>query len=166
MTRRVLVTGAAGNIGSVVMRELAGDFELVGLDVTEAPGIAGVDIGDYDALLPHLAGIDTVVHLGADPSPSAPWDSVLHNNIIGTRNVYEAAVEHGVRRVVFASSTSRRSAGSPRNRGLRCSTGLRRRADFGRSTPPSRSVPAGITAPARRGARFTAGSTRTTTGCR
>jgi NAD+ dependent glucose-6-phosphate dehydrogenase len=104
MTRRVLVTGAAGNIGSVVMRELSGDFDLVGLDVTEAPGIAGVDVGDYEAVLPHLAGIDTVVHLGADPNPSAPWDSILHNNIIGTRNVYEAAVQHGVRRVVFASS--------------------------------------------------------------
>ena len=75
MTRRVLVTGAAGNIGSVVMRDLTSDFELVGLDVVEARGIASVDVGDYEALLPHLAGIDTVVHLGADPNPSAPWDS-------------------------------------------------------------------------------------------
>jgi len=104
MTRRVLVTGAAGNIGSVVMRELAEEFELSGLDVTEAPGITAVDVGDYEALLPHLAGVHTVVHLGADPSPSAPWDSVLHNNVVGTRNIYEAAVKHGVRRVVFASS--------------------------------------------------------------
>lgn len=102
--RRVLVTGAAGNIGSVVMRELADEFELVGLDIAAAPGIARVDIGDYDALLPHVAGIDTIVHLGADPNPSAPWESVLHNNIIGTRNVYEAARLEGVRRVVLASS--------------------------------------------------------------
>jgi nucleoside-diphosphate-sugar epimerase len=104
MKRRVLVTGAAGNIGSVVMRELAGDFDLVGIDVTERPGIAPVDIGDYDALLPHAAGIDTIVHLGADPNPAASWASVLHNNLIGTRNVYEAAKVQGVRRVVFASS--------------------------------------------------------------
>lgn len=104
MTKRVLVTGAAGNIGSVVMRELAGEFDLVGLDVVAAPGIAQVDIGDYDALLPHAAGIDSIVHLGADPNPTAPWESVLHNNIIGTRNVYEAARVQGVRRVVFASS--------------------------------------------------------------
>ncbi len=72
MTRRVLVTGAAGNIGSVVLRELAGDFDLIGLDVVAAPGIVHVDVGDYDSLVPHAAGIDTIVHLGADPSPEAP----------------------------------------------------------------------------------------------
>jgi NAD+ dependent glucose-6-phosphate dehydrogenase len=104
MKRRVLVTGAAGNIGTVVMRELADEFDLVGLDIADAPGIARVDVADYDALLPHLSGADAVVHLGADPNPAAPWDSVLHNNLIGTRNVYEAAARQGVRRVVFASS--------------------------------------------------------------
>ena len=102
--RRVLVTGAAGNIGSAVMRELAGQFHLTGLDVVEASSIAQVDIADFDSLLPHGAGIDTIVHLGADPNPAASWDSVLRNNLIGTHNVYEAARVQGVRRVVFASS--------------------------------------------------------------
>ncbi len=104
MKKRVLVTGAAGNIGSVIMRELADDFDLTGLDVTAGSGIASVDIAAYDLLLPHVAGVDTVVHLGADPNPDASWDSVLHNNIIGTRNVYEAAAAGSARRVVFASS--------------------------------------------------------------
>jgi NAD+ dependent glucose-6-phosphate dehydrogenase len=104
MARRVLVTGAAGNIGSAVMHDLADAFELTGLDIAASPGIAQVDIADFDALLPHAAGVDAIVHLGADPNPSASWASVLHNNLVGTRNVYEAATVQGVRRVVFASS--------------------------------------------------------------
>jgi nucleoside-diphosphate-sugar epimerase len=46
-----------------------------------------------------------VVHLAAEASPSAEWPAVLRSNIIGTRNVFEAARLAGVRRVVFASST-------------------------------------------------------------
>ena len=104
MARRVLVTGAAGNIGSAVMHDLADRFELTGIDIVPATGVTTVDIAEYDALLPHVAGIDTVIHLGADPRPDAPWESVLRNNLVGTRNVYEAARVQGVRRVVFASS--------------------------------------------------------------
>ena len=48
--------------------------------------------------------MDVVVHLGADPSPKASWQSTLDNNIIGTRNVYEAARRAGARRVILASS--------------------------------------------------------------
>ncbi len=104
MKRRVLVTGAAGNIGSVVMQELVDDFELTGLDIAASPGIVRADIAEYESLLPHVVGVDTVVHLGANPAPDAPWDSVLHDNIIGTRNVLEAAAAASARRVVFASS--------------------------------------------------------------
>jgi nucleoside-diphosphate-sugar epimerase len=45
-----------------------------------------------------------VIHLAANPSPTAVWESILKNNIIGTRNVYEAARTSGVKRVVYASS--------------------------------------------------------------
>ena len=62
------------------------------------------DLADLDALRPAFDGVDTVVHMGADPSPRAPWESILENNIIGTRNVFEASREAGVKRVIFASS--------------------------------------------------------------
>jgi nucleoside-diphosphate-sugar epimerase len=45
-----------------------------------------------------------VIHLAADPRVNAEWPSVLTNNIIGTRNLYEAAKDKGIKRVIFASS--------------------------------------------------------------
>ena len=62
------------------------------------------DIANLNDILPAFKGIDAVVHLGADPSPQASWESVLSSNIVGTRNVYEAARLSGVKRIVFASS--------------------------------------------------------------
>jgi nucleoside-diphosphate-sugar epimerase len=49
-------------------------------------------------------GMDTVVHLAADPSPDATWNSLLHANIIGTYNLMSAARVAGVKRVIYASS--------------------------------------------------------------
>jgi uronate dehydrogenase len=47
--------------------------------------------------------MDAVIHLAGIPSGGAPWEEVLHNNIIGTYNVFEAARQNGVRRIAFAS---------------------------------------------------------------
>lgn len=62
------------------------------------------DLSDLDVLVHAMRGIDVVVHMAADPRQDAPWDSILASNIIGTRNVYEAARICGVERVVYASS--------------------------------------------------------------
>jgi len=102
---RVLVTGAEGLIGSVVRARLADRFDLRSL--TRAPAAFAshvADIADIEAIRPAFEGIDTVVHLAATPHVSSPWEEVLHSNIVGTRNVFEAAREAGVGRVVFASS--------------------------------------------------------------
>jgi nucleoside-diphosphate-sugar epimerase len=56
------------------------------------------------AIRSHFTGQDTVVHLAADPRHTAPWASLLPNNIIGTYNVLQAAQEAGCRRVILASS--------------------------------------------------------------
>ena len=104
--KRVLVTGMAGQIGGIIRRLLADRYALTGIDrapADDAPTLVA-DIADLDAIRPAFEGIDAVVHLGADPSPRASWESVLRNNIIGTRNVYEAARRAGVKRIVFASS--------------------------------------------------------------
>jgi nucleoside-diphosphate-sugar epimerase len=112
--RFVLLTGAAGRIGTA-FREAHGEryrFRLADLHtdaLAETPGanheIMRLDISDADACGEACAGIDTVIHLAADPSPEADWESsLLPNNIQGVVNVFRAASEAGCRRVVFASS--------------------------------------------------------------
>ena len=102
---RVLVTGAEGTIGTAVREHLSDRFELDSLTLTpqEFPSHVG-DIADLDAIRPAFAGVEAVVHLAASAALDAPWDEVLHNNIVGTYNVFEAARLAGVSRVVFASS--------------------------------------------------------------
>lgn len=103
--KRVLVTGAEGTIGTVVRKYLGDRYELSALtrEPAEFPSHVA-DIADLDAIQPAFEGMDAVIHLAASAAVSTPWDNILHNNLIGTYNVYEAAHRAGVERVVFASS--------------------------------------------------------------
>jgi NAD+ dependent glucose-6-phosphate dehydrogenase len=105
VTRRVLVTGAEGVIGTAVRDHLGSRYELTCLTLTRQDFPSHVaDVADLDAIRPAFQGVDAVVHLAASASLEAPWHDVLHNNIIGTYNVFEAARQAGISRVVFASS--------------------------------------------------------------
>lgn len=110
--RTVLVTGAAGRIGSDFAERYAERYDLR-LMVRRPPEDGGLErwgevvtgtLDDLDGLKRLCAGVDTVLHLAADASPSATWGSVLPTNIVGTYNVYVAAKAAGCRRVVYASS--------------------------------------------------------------
>lgn len=105
---RVLVTGAAGRIGSGFLRHVAGRYRLRATDLpgkaVAAEDVVPADLTDPEALARACVDVDTVVHLGADPRLDATWESLLPNNIVGTHTVFEAAAEAGCRRVVYASS--------------------------------------------------------------
>ena len=109
---RVLVTGAAGNIGSYFAKHNEGRYDLRlmirdGDDASEIKGLGEIitsDITDLEQARAACAGADVVLHLAGDPSPEATWSSLLPTNIVGTYNVFAAAKSGGVRRVVFASS--------------------------------------------------------------
>ena len=108
--KRVLITGAGGRIGSDLADRLGQRYDLRLMYRRTVPEpaptaeTATADITDLDALRPAMEGIDAVVHLAGEPSPTATWDEVLAANIVGVRNVYEAARLARVRRVVFAST--------------------------------------------------------------
>jgi nucleoside-diphosphate-sugar epimerase len=106
--RKVLVTGSGGLIGGALFRELGDRFEFTGLDVGPSDNplvpITVGDLSDMESVRKAFDGVDAVVHLGADSNQNASWDSVLPNNLIATRNVFEACREAGVKRIVYASS--------------------------------------------------------------
>jgi nucleoside-diphosphate-sugar epimerase len=104
--KKILVTGMSGLIGGAVQRWLEGRYELTALNRRDVPGVRTVqaDIADLAAIEPAFAGQDVVVHLAAVVSGDAGWDDVLHYNVIGAYNVFEAARRAGVARVIFASS--------------------------------------------------------------
>lgn len=108
--KRVLITGAGGEIGSAARAGLFGQYpSLLLLDVKpQAPARAGeilltADITDPGATRSALQDVDCVVHLAGIPREDT-WDTILPNNIVGTYNVFEAARVNGIRRVIFASS--------------------------------------------------------------
>ncbi|WP_160134465.1 NAD-dependent glucose-6-phosphate dehydrogenase Azf [Halococcus salsus] len=105
----VLLTGASGRVGRAILGQLGDAYDWRCLDRDRPTRefdheFVVADITDEEAMAEAMVGIDAVVHLAGDPRPEAPWDSVLANNIDGTRTVLEAAVEAGVERFVFASS--------------------------------------------------------------
>jgi dTDP-4-dehydrorhamnose reductase len=110
--RHVLVTGAAGRIGRSLCAYARQRYRLRLLVRTEDKAqrvsrfgevIVG-DATDPDLLRRAFEGVDTVVHLAANPSPRAAWETLLPDNIVATHNVFTAAAASRCRRVVFASS--------------------------------------------------------------
>jgi uronate dehydrogenase len=108
--RRLLLTGAAGNLGKQLRGALAQWADTVRItDVAPLDAVAAheeasvVDLADRAAVDALLEGVDAVIHLGGI-SVDAPFDDLIEANIRGTYNLYAAAQRHGVKRVVFASS--------------------------------------------------------------
>src|SRR5688500_8432770 len=110
--RKVLVTGAAVNIGSYFAEQSHRKYNLrhmvrAGDDsesIQRIREIVKADVSNLYDMQRVCEGIDTVLHLAADPSPSATWDSVKNVNITGTYNTFIAAKAAGCRRVIYASS--------------------------------------------------------------
>ncbi|MFF1375197.1 NAD-dependent epimerase/dehydratase family protein [Streptomyces sp. NPDC058308] len=106
--RTVLLTGAAGGLGTLMRGLLPTTYgyDLRLLDVRPVegePDAITADLADTAALREAVRGVDAVLHL-AGISLESTFEKILRANIEGTYNLYEAAREEGVRRIVFASS--------------------------------------------------------------
>jgi nucleoside-diphosphate-sugar epimerase len=108
--RCVVVTGAAGRIGTVVLDKLGSRWQIRATDLKPADGIEALDVADFERCLAMFRGADAVVHLGANPDPHAEWSALRGPNMDGTYAVAAAARECGIRRLVLASSVQAVSA--------------------------------------------------------
>ena len=118
---RVIITGAAGEIGNEMVDELTGLHDLCLMDRSPLPGRASIvaDLAQGRSWIrwrpgsgrglqgwaKAFEGADVVLHLAAERNPEAPWEQVLRDNIQVTQNVIEAAIQHRIPRVIFASSS-------------------------------------------------------------
>jgi uronate dehydrogenase len=104
----VLVTGASGAIGYTVSEGLALRGHTVrGYD--RGPSRRGGEhvvgeLSEVGKLRSAMQGVDVIVHLAATADTADFVSDLVPNNIVGTHNVFEAAVATGVKRVVYAST--------------------------------------------------------------
>jgi uronate dehydrogenase len=107
--KTVLITGATGDVGSHLRRELASKYKLRMSDRRPLEGkkkeevFVKADISKMSDALKITKGVDAIVHLGGY-SVEGPWEGILQANIIGCYNVFEAARRNGVKRIIFPTS--------------------------------------------------------------
>src|SRR6266536_1361084 len=107
---RILITGAAGRLGTILRNGLRGRFPALRLlDIaplgTAQPGeeLLSADIRDLATVIEATADVDRVVHLAGIPDEDS-FQRILDVNMVGTYNVFEAARRQHDQRAVLASS--------------------------------------------------------------
>jgi uronate dehydrogenase len=108
--KRLLLTGAAGGLGKVLRDRIKPWADVVVLsdiadlgEAREGEEIIQCDLADKAAVMKMMQGVDAVLHFGGISTENT-FENIMHANILGTANIYEAAHKQGVKRIVFASS--------------------------------------------------------------
>ncbi len=107
---RILITGAAGRLGSQLRKGLLPHARILRLahhspigDLSDNEEPAVFDLSDMAATIAATEGCDAIVHFGG-AAMEGPWQTILDSNIRGSYHIYEGARKHGAKRVIFASS--------------------------------------------------------------
>ena len=118
---QILVTGAAGHVGSILRPYLEAEYSCRYLDLTPVSGaeertVVG-SVTDPAAVAEAVDGCHAVIHLAMGLGKQGDHVEVSYDvNVKGTHRVLEAAVEAGVRKVVYASTLSVYAGNGPRPR--------------------------------------------------
>lgn len=109
-SRRIVFTGASGGIGTMIRPLLAELYPGLVLsdrvsppDLRPAETFVAADLTKLDEVANVVKGAHSVLHFGGH-SVEGSWNTILNANIIGCYNLFEAARQAGVKRIVFASS--------------------------------------------------------------
>jgi len=107
--KTILITGAAGDLGTHLRNQLAGSYALRLSDIRPIKKLAAGetcvrgDVGKLSDMLRVSKGVDAIVHLAGFALEGA-WDMILRANIVGCYNLFEAARRNGIKRILFATS--------------------------------------------------------------
>jgi nucleoside-diphosphate-sugar epimerase len=110
----ILVTGGSGFLGGAVVRRLVARGDTVrSLQRQDSPDLRdlGVDIvradlAQRDAVIQASKGCDAIIHVAAKTGVWGPYEDYYRANVLGTRNVLDACLANGIRRLVYTSTPS------------------------------------------------------------
>src|SRR5258706_15667511 len=106
--KSILITGAAGDVGTHLRRELARKYRIRASDLRSLKKIGNetfmrADVSKMADALRITKGVDAIVHLGGY-SVEGPWEGILSANIIGCYNGFDAARRNGANASIFATA--------------------------------------------------------------
>lgn len=111
---RILVTGGGGFLGKAIVKKLTGRGAAVSsfsrknhpeLDVLGVKQFNG-DIFDKKAVEKACTGIDTIFHVAAKAGVWGNRNDYFETNVVGTKNIIDACMKHGIQRLIYTSSPS------------------------------------------------------------
>lgn len=111
---KALVTGGGGFLGkAIVARLIARGDEVISFCRGQYPDVCELgaatcqgDLADIDAVCSAIEGCDAVFHVAAKAGFWGPYEEYYRPNVVGTRNVIDACLKHGISRLVYTSSPS------------------------------------------------------------
>ncbi|REC62228.1 NAD(P)-dependent oxidoreductase [Chryseobacterium pennae] len=110
MQKKILITGGSGKIGSHFIQAFFDQYQLRIFDLhppriqNESVEFFQGNLTDKEYLIEVCKDVDIVIHLGGIANPDAPFNDLLDANIIGTKNVIDAAILGGCTKIIYASS--------------------------------------------------------------
>jgi len=106
LSKRIVITGSRGSLGKILQNELRGVFDLTCIDnKPNSKETIVLDIAkDYEKLRDTLKSNDIIIHLAWNSLEDFPSENIVQQNKVMAENVYRAAVEKNISRIIVASS--------------------------------------------------------------